>query len=365
MSLGTILIFLIILLVLVIVHEFGHFIAAKLTGMRVDEFAFGFPPRIWSVKKGETNYSFNAIPLGGYVAIYGENGEKDDVAKKDKRAFGNRPWWAQLITLVAGVTMNMILAWIIFVAISFGTVRMSVNDPLYGDRVKQGELLVADSSPESPAYKAGLIPGSVITKIKSGGDVFTGIDGVKATDFIHHHIDNAFSITYIDLEGRARETTVAAVYGLVPEKKAIGVYLDTVGDIHTSFFEALQLGTERTTDMTLTTFDGLRSLVASLRQGDNVIESLSGPIGLAKIVGRTSEYGYKALLTLVAVLSINLAIFNALPLPALDGGRMIIVIGETITRRKFPFKYMSIINSVSFVLLLILLLVVSIKDITG
>ena len=190
MSLSAILLFVIILLVLVIVHEFGHFIVAKLTGMRVDEFAFGFPPRIFAKKIGETTYAINALPLGGYVSIWGENGQDatsgEDVgnqqvddesrfakekggAKHHPRAFGNRPWWAQLLVLVAGVTMNMLLALFIFISISYGEVTVSADDSLFGTRIKNSTLMVAEVSKESPAYKAGVVPGSTISKVTSGG----------------------------------------------------------------------------------------------------------------------------------------------------------------------------------------------------
>jgi regulator of sigma E protease len=161
MSLSAILLFIIILLVLVIVHEFGHFIVAKLTNMRVDEFAFGFPPRVFAKKFGETTYAINALPLGGYVSIWGENGSEEDKekggAKHHPRAFGNRPWWAQLLVLVAGVTMNMLLALCIFIGISYGTVTVSANDEVYGSRIKESSLIVAEVSKESPAYKLSLI----------------------------------------------------------------------------------------------------------------------------------------------------------------------------------------------------------------
>ncbi len=360
----TLFLFFVILLLLVIVHEFGHFIAAKLTGMRVDEFAFGFPPRLWGKKKGETTYSFNTLPLGGYVSIYGENGEPDDKAKHDPRAFGNRPWWAQLVTLVAGVVMNMVLAWVIFVAISFGSVRISADDEKYGDRITTPELVVVDASLESPAYKAGIIPGSVIASMKGKYATFKGTNATSAVEFIRKHIDEPLTITYILPNQVVASTTITGVYGLIPDRKALGISVDAIGYLDANLIDAFVLGTERTYNMTMMTLDGLSQLVMSISRGESVIDSLSGPIGIAKIVGQTSEYGVEAVLTLIAVLSINLAIFNILPFPALDGGRMIIVVGETITRKKFPFKYMSIINGVGFVLLILLLIVVSIKDVT-
>jgi regulator of sigma E protease len=362
MSVTTIILFLAILLVLVLVHEFGHFAVAKLTNMRVDEFAFGFPPTIFSIKKGETKYAINSLPLGGYVAIWGENGDPDDHAKHHPRAFNNRPWWAKALVLIAGVTMNMLLALFIFIAISYGEVKVSVDDPLYGTRVKDAHIMVIDASKESPAYKAGITPGSTIVRISSVGHVADLRTATSVIAFIGAHSNDPITVTYKHLDGYIATTTVMAVYGIVPEKKAIGVSLDSVGVVDTSFLEALRIGWDRTVDITLMTLDGLKSLLVMIFKGENVISSLSGPVGIAKIVGETSEYGHTAVLTLIAVLSINLAIFNILPFPALDGGRLIVVTIEAIIRRKIPFKYYSWLNVISFAFLIILLVVVTIHD---
>lgn len=359
--------FIIILIVLVIVHEFGHFITAKLTKMRVDEFAFGFPPRVFGKKIGETTYSFNAIPLGGYVSIFGENGTEEDKkengALKHPRAFGNRPWWAQLLVLVAGVTMNMVLALFIFIGLSFGSVMVSTDDPIYGNRIKNVSLVVQEVSPESPAFKAGIIPGSVITSITNGKEKANITTATSVVAFIEKNANTPFTIHYTAPDGVEKETTVAAVYGIVKDKKALGVGLETIGTVNTTLFEAFTLGFERTYTMTVLTFDGLYQVLTSLSKGESVIDTLSGPVGIAKIVGQTSTYGYEAVLTLVAILSINLAIFNILPLPALDGGRMVVVLIETVTRRRIPFKYYSWVNLVGFTALILLLVIVTINDI--
>lgn len=365
MSISALFLFLVILLILVIVHEFGHFIVAKLVNMRVDEFAFGFPPRLYSKKKGETTYSFNLLPLGGYVAIWGENGEPDDAAKHHPRAFSNRPWWAQLLVLVAGVTMNMILALFIFIFISYGNVQMSVNDALYGDKVLSPQLMVIDAAPDSPAYLAGIIPGSSLIKVSSRTTVANLSTPEHLVTFIGLHGNDPILIEYKRPDGQVRSTTIAAVYGIVPEKKVIGISVENVGIINTTFLQAIRIGYHRTYDMTMMTFDGLSTVLSSLFNGKSVINSLSGPIGIAKIVGQTSEYGYSAVLTLVAVLSINLAIFNILPLPALDGGRIVVVIIEAITRKRVPFKYYSWVNILGFSLLMLLLVVVTIHDVRG
>lgn len=366
MSISAILLFVIILLVLVVVHEFGHFIVAKLTKMRVDEFAFGFPPRLFAKKVGETVYAFNAIPLGGYVSILGENGSEEDKkehgATNNPRAFGNRPWWAQLLVLVAGVTMNMILALIIFIGISYGEVRMSVDDPIYGHRVTKPLLIVTEVSKESPAFKAGIVPGSSITKVTNSGASANLTNATSLIAFIGSHQNTPFTITYTSPTGEVKTTTVASVYGIIPEKKALGIALDMIGTVKISFLESIPLGFERTAILTAMTFTGLADVVKSALNGDSVLESLSGPVGIAKIVGETSEYGYSAVLTLVAALSINLAIFNILPLPALDGGRIVVVLIETCIRRKIPIRYYSWVNSVGFLLLIALLIVVTVND---
>lgn len=365
MSLSALILFLVILLALVIVHEFGHFIVAKWTNMRVDEFAFGFPPRLFAKRKGETTYAVNLLPFGGYVSIWGENGEPDDIAKTHPRAFGNRPWWAQLLVLVAGVAMNMLLAWVIFIAISYGKIEMSASDEIYGSRVQDTVLMVVNASPESPAFKAGIVPGSVIMNVTSAGAVAQLTDATSLINFIGAHSNDSFMITYKQPDGVISSTTIAAVYGIVPEKKAIGISVDRIGIVHTTLSEAITIGSARTYTITVMTFDGLRMLATSLFKGESVIDSLSGPIGIARIVGQTSEYGYKAVLSLVAVLSINLAIFNILPLPALDGGRMVVVIIEAVSRRKVPHKYYAWVNVIGFFLLLLLLVVVSIHDVRG
>ena len=154
------------------------------------------------------------------------------------------------------------------------------------------------------------------------------------------------------------------MFGIIPNKKALGISVDTLGYVSLTPLEAIRVGTEATYSITIMTLQGLRDLVTSIGRGDNVLNALSGPVGIARIVGETSTYGVASLFTLVALLSINLAIFNLLPLPALDGGRMVMVVIETITRRKIPFKYFSWLNIVGFVLLVLLLIVVTYHDVT-
>ncbi len=367
MSISAIALFIIILLVLVVIHEFGHFIVAKLTGMRVDEFAFGFPPRIFAKKYGETTYAINALPLGGYVSIWGENGGEEDKkahgAATHPRAFGNRPWWAQLLVLVAGVTMNMLLALFIFIGISYGSITIRASDEAFSSRVKDVSIMATDVSKESPAFKAGIVPGSTILSVSSPYQKATLTTATSLIAFIAQHQNTPFLISYKTPDGQKSTTTISAVYGIVPEKKALGISLEEVGVVTTTFTEAIILGYGKTVTITTLTLEGLLGIFTSIFQGKDVLSSLSGPVGIAKIVGETSEYGISAILTLVAVLSINLAIFNILPLPALDGGRMVVVTLETLFRRKIPLVYYSWVNTIGFLALMLLLVIVTINDI--
>jgi regulator of sigma E protease len=250
MSISAIALFIIILLVLVTVHEFGHFIVAKLTGMRVDEFAFGFPPRVFAKKYGETVYAINALPLGGYVSIFGENGSEEDKkehgALHHPRAFGNRPWWAQLLVLVAGVAMNMVLALFIFIVISYGEVTMSKDDDVYGSRIKESSLMITEVSKNSPARMAGIVPGSIVLSVTSAGDTAKLTTATSLVAFIGSHQNSAFAIKYRTPDGQEKNTVIASVYGIIPDKKALGIALEEVGQVKITLLESIPLGYHRT-----------------------------------------------------------------------------------------------------------------------
>ena len=199
MSLFSILLFIIILLVLVFVHEFGHFFTAKLAKMRVDEFALGFPPKIFSKTIGETKYSINIIPFGGFVSIFGENFADNEVGERDKRAFNNRPYLHQLIVLLAGIFMNFLLALVIFIFLFYGNVDASKSDPAFASRVIGGRVMIIDSSKGSPAFMAGLLPGAVIEQIKSGNEVAKLDSETDVITFIQKNIDKPISISFTNI----------------------------------------------------------------------------------------------------------------------------------------------------------------------
>ena len=208
MSLSSIIIFLVMLLVLVLVHEFGHFIAAKLLKIRVDEFAFGFPPKLFSKKIGETEYIFNALPLGGYVKIHGEDGTEEN--KKDPRSFASKKWWQQVIVLIAGVTMNVLFAYLVFIGLSLGNKIVDSSDPLF-ERAFNKQLIIVDVTKGSPADLAGILPGSEIVSVIGKTGSLTKLTAEDMIAFVGKNQEGV-SMRYKDTEGTLDIVTLAPVF---------------------------------------------------------------------------------------------------------------------------------------------------------
>ncbi len=363
----TIILFLIILLVLVMVHEFGHFIVAKLCGMRVDEFGVGFPPTIWSKKWRGTEYKVNTLPLGGYVKIFGENGSDDDnQAKLDPQAFGNRPKWQQISVLLAGVAMNWALAYIIFLSLALFTTQMaSVDNPDYSGRLSDVRTEILQVQDGSPASNSGILAGDRIVSISStaGASLYSASATPNMMkDFINLHADSV-TINYVR-SGVPGTANMSAVDGIVNDKKAIGIYFDKVGDVHIGTMEAFALAAAKTVETTRAVYTGTVELFTNLFKGNtDMLHQVSGPIGIAKVVGDASHGGLARLLLVTALLSVNLAVFNLLPFPALDGGRIIVVAIEALTRRKVPAAAQAWINGIGFLILIAIMIAVSVSDV--
>ena len=362
----SIIIFFIVLLVLVMVHEAGHFFAAKISKMRVEEFAFGFPPKLFGKKVGETLYAFNALPIGGYVKITGEGFEEEDRArlKNDKKAFQNRPRILQLFVLSAGVIMNLVLAVVIFSFVYTRPHYISTSDPDYGYRVNNPHIVVVGVSPNSPAQEAQINPGDVILKMYTAKASAKLDSATSVIDFVKTHNEESITVVYQKPDaGKISTTTLSAVYGLVDGRKSLGFAVDYAGEVslpaHMAFVKAIS----DTGKFTWMTIAGLGDIIQKLWNGENVMNTLAGPVGIAKMVGGASEAGLVTLLTFVAVLSINLAVFNALPIPALDGGRILFVLIEAVIRRPLNYKFQYWANSISFLLLIGLILTTTFFDI--
>ncbi|RJR24800.1 RIP metalloprotease RseP [Candidatus Microgenomates bacterium] len=353
----TLIIFILILSVLVFIHELGHFIAAKKAGILVEEFGFGLPPRIWGKKVGETIYSINALPIGGFVRLFGENGEQAETAEKIEkakgRAFFEKSLFKRFSVLVGGVTMNVLLAIVVFSILYF----------IYGIPTKTGEIKILAVSSGSPASEIGLMPEDKIISVD--GREFNEIDS-----FVEYTTAKA---------GEEVELTVARenesqVYRVVPRKEPpegegpLGVAISDTElkkypawqmpylGVREGFKESINWG-----KMILTSLKD--NVLLRLVKGEAPSKDLAGPVGIYQITGQVKEAGFLALLQFLGILSVNLAIINILPFPALDGGRLVFLGYEAIFRKKVNPKIEVWANSIGMALLLALMLLITINDV--
>jgi regulator of sigma E protease len=337
---------------IIAVHEFGHYLTARLLGMKVLEFAFGFPPRLFAIRHAGIDYSINAIPFGGFVRILGQDDFTiHQAGEGDPGSFTSKPWWAQAIVLAAGVAMNMVLA-LFVLTIAFAT----------GTTAATGDVRVTEVIPDSPAQRAGI----------QVGDIVRAIDGRPITR------SNEL-VSYVKKEARLhpdREVTLEIERGgrLLPPVKAVprvdpperqgplGITLEEVQGTRTlsvpeAFNEAVSLSGQVVGQ--IAELPG--QLLAPRASGGG--PTVGGPIEILRVTGQVAQYGLPALLKLVGVLSVNLAVLNIVPFPGLDGGRLLFVLIGGIFRRRISPQVEAAIHAVGFVLLLALLVVISIADI--
>ena len=371
-------IFLIILLVLVLVHEFGHFFTAKSFGIRVDEFGFGFPPKLFSFKYGETLYSVNLLPSGGFVKIFGENPEAEQARLPDgqarygagpdqdqSRSFVNKAKWKQAIVLFAGVFANFLLAWLAF---SFGFMSgfpTSVGSAISGYELEDVNLVVISVSAKSPAETAGLMSGDKIVYINSNDGAVTDINPDTVKSFVISHKDQEIEVGYI--RGKTEDlrfTKVTPVSSGADSKPMIGRSMDEIGigklPIFTALIEGMKLNWSVTKDAAV----GLYMLVLDGLRGRGSFASVMGPVGMVRIVGDAYQFGFVYLLSFAALISINLTIINLLPFPALDGGRLFFLLIEKIKGSRINPRVANFANTIGFGLLILLMLVVTYHDVT-
>ena len=325
--------------VLVTVHEFGHFITAKMTGMRVDEFAIGFGPKIYQQKDGETLYSLRAIPLGGYNKIAGM--DPDDPVEPN--AFNSKPIPARMLVILAGALMNFILPIILFSGIFMVEGRLQlVNEPVLGTVVD-----------EMAAARAGLKAGDRIVTI-DGKNIETWTDVV-----LNLHKAGTEEVTLT-----AERNGVLQTYKMTPmfDKDAgrplIGVS-PKFSKESLGFFGSIKEGFIYTKNIGLSMVSGLYRIVSG-----NAPADVAGPIGVAQMAGQVAEKGLLPLMNFVAFLSINLGVINLLPLPALDGGHFVLLLLEALRGKPLGGKAMTNIQMVGVALILALTVFSTFKDIT-
>jgi regulator of sigma E protease len=344
----SIIYFLIVLSVLVIIHEFGHFIVAKKIGVRVEKFSFGFGPKIFSVKKGETEYLISAIPLGGYVKMAGDEPGEGLTGKSFE--FLSRKIWERACVIFAGPLLNYILAFLIFsVIFMFGSPTLTTE---------VGSLLN-----DYPAANSGIVVGDKVIKV-DGKDVKYWED---MTVLIHNHLEGDIELT-VERNNNIRnfhikpviremkdifgKTNKIALLGIAPSQK--------IENVKYGFFESFGMGFKKLIDLTAITYRALWSIVTGKL---SLKESMTGPIGIFIITGKAAQMGLIYLVHLMGLLSASLAIFNLLPLPVLDGGHILFLIIEKVRGKPLSLKSQEVIANIGMAFLILLTLFIFYSDI--
>lgn len=362
----NIIIFIVILLVLVVSHEFGHFFVAKKSGIRVDEFSFGFPPKLFGKKIGETTYNFNALPLGGYVKIFGENPDEDSMNGPDStRSFVNKPKYIQAAVLIAGVAMNLLVAWLLLSVGFISGLPTSINNIPKGAIVENQALTITSVLKDSPAEKGGILTGDKILSLETATDSTKllsselGVESVQS--FIKKSKEQEIRISLV----RGKEEKVLIVTPQINENgnAMIGISMDTIGILKLPVHRAVWEGLKLTKDVTIATMVGFYDLIKNAIMGKADMSTLTGPIGIVGVVGDAAEFGFIYLLSFTALISINLAVINLVPFPALDGGRLLFLLIEKIKGSRIKPQIANIMNLVGFGLLMLLMVIISYHDI--
>jgi regulator of sigma E protease len=369
----TIVVFLLVLSLLVFVHEFGHFFAARKLGVKAEEFGFGFPPRIfgvykdkkgkwkrvWGKKKVEDNedtiFSINSIPLGGFVKIKGQDGEKEE----DKDSFASKKVWKRAVILSAGVFMNIILA-IILISVGFmiGFPQAVDKDRLPESAIVSDEKVqIVQVSPDSPASSAGLKVADVIISVND--------ERVVSSDDVGSLIkrsDGEIEIL-VDRFGEYKSLKILPEFDEELDRNIIGISFSPSAIVKYPWYTAMWEGVKSTFQLLGFIIYALYDIVKNLIIGQPVDAEVAGPIGIADLTGQMARMGIIYLIQFTALLSLNLAIINFLPFPALDGGRLIFLLVEKIKGSPVKKEFEAVFHNVGFILLMVLFLWVTIKDV--
>lgn len=354
----TVIIFFIVLGILVLVHEAGHFYVAKKAGMRVDEFGFGFPPRIFGIKRGETVYSINWIPFGGFVKIYGEEGQ----GETDPRSFASKAAGTRAKVIIAGVLMNLALAVVLLGIGNFLGLRIGLSgDGLSGAR--DIKIQIIQVSQNSPAQAAGLKVLDEIRRLQKDNDLIQPQSAEEVQGFVKKYAGQEITLV---IARNDREINL----NLVPRKDppagqgAIGINLAKTGVVSYPWYGAIWRGFRDTGVTTVNVAIALGFFFKNLFIDSRLIGDVSGPLGIAVLTGQAAGLGFNYLIQFVALLSVNLAVLNIIPFPALDGGRLLFIGLEKLKGSPISKKIENLVNAAGFAFLIALMIWITVKDIT-
>ncbi len=352
----TIIIFILILGLLIFVHEFGHFIAAKRAGAKVEEFGLGLPPRIFGVKRGETIYSLNWLPIGGFCKILGEGGEK----KNDPRSMASKSIGQRAKIFAAGVSMNFALAVVLLIIGYTIGLPSIIKDDQVGT-VRDPKVQIVEVVKDSPAEKAGLKVGDAIIELKVKSEKLKVDEVEKFQELIKAHQGKE---VILGIKRGDEELEIAAVpRENFPEGQGpLGIGLAETGIVSYPIHKAIWMGITSTINLTITIIFLFGGLLWSLISTGTGNIDVAGPVGIAVLTGQVAQMGFIYVLQFTALISINLALINIFPFPGLDGGHLLFLAIEKIKGRPVRREVLNTINNIGFILLMLLILAVTFRD---
>ncbi len=346
--------FLVILSLLILAHELGHFLVARFFKVRVKELAVGFPPRLLSFRKGETKYSLGLIPLGGFVQLLGED-EADETLKSNKKSFSNKPPWQRFLIVLSGVAFNFLLAWLIFsVAFAIGSRPIVSQAEDFSRRAVLERAIYLAPLAGQAAEKAGLEPGDRLVSL--AGQTIERPEELKA---LGKSLEGEVSLV-VERRGEEKVLILEPSWTETP----LGVEIAEDLTVRLPPGEAILAGLRETGRVIGLTARAIFDFFGGLFSTRQTTGNVTGPVGIFFLTSAVASQGLKSLLPFVALLSVNLGIINLLPIPALDGGRALFISLERLLGRKIVrVQIEALIHNIGFFLLLLLILIVTYKDI--
>lgn len=363
----SVVLFIGVLVLLIVIHELGHFLFAKLFKVRVDEFGIGYPPRAVTLgTRGDTTYTLNWLPFGGFVRIFGERRDVEYSSESAKVAFVKKSRWTQAIILAAGVVFNIVFAWLLFsTALMLGAPSSIAEQDAVG---LDTQLVLSSVVAQSPAAAIGLAAGDEIVGIRTSKDALETLTPSAVVAYITERPGRDIVITYIRDEavGPVDAEPLSPAHGVLPNSPgtpAIGVSMALVAEQSLPLWKAVKQGFTQTIATLVSVSAGLVTFFYAIATGTADWSQVAGPVGIAGLVGDASSVGLVYLMYFTAFISINLAVINLIPLPALDGGRLVFIVVESILRRPIHERTATFLNVLGFTAIVVLMIVVTYKDI--
>lgn len=337
--------------VLILIHELGHFLTAKFFGVKVEEFGIGFPPRLLSKKIGETIYSINLLPFGGFVKIFGEDGGKETTTSSPSAGvrFGDKPIWQRSVMVLAGILMNVLLGWLVL------SVVFMLGVPEH--------LAIVDIAPDSPASAVNIQRGDILLAANYQEVVLQ--DPIKSEEFINlvNQAGENPVLLKIKQGNDVFETSISGRLNPPAGQGSLGVALVNVGFPAEPFFKSIFSGAVATFATLGAIIAAFFDFFAAIFVSREVLEAVAGPVGIFVIASQVGSLGIAYFLQFMALISLNLAILNLIPFPALDGGRFLFLLIERIKGSPVSVRLQMAVNSVGFAALVVLMVLVTVRDI--